>query len=303
MGNIEKMIGPVQKKRVLGIDENGLGPLMGPLVITGILLRDGEEEVWFDDISDSKEFFSRDINNFSRLEETVVALFYLYNKKEPDTPSEILKSFCKSYKCLSGLNICTCNIPDGFIWSTYEGRKKRCEKFKNWVDKNGIKIEWLKSIAQCPKRINDFIGRGNHKFLLDLFTLCDIVKDVPDKNGLFIYGGKIGGLKFYRKYLRYRLPEYQCSVVEERDEVSLYIMEDKTARFTLGFYRDVEEKTFSAALSSLVGKYIRELFMIGIRKTLGISEDISGYYDSKTLSFVKTNSFKKFPSECLFRLK
>ncbi|MCM8760120.1 MAG: hypothetical protein NC832_00135 [Candidatus Omnitrophica bacterium] len=285
----------------MGIDENGLGPLMGPLVITGVLLRQGEKEVWFDDISDSKEFFSRNINNFSHLEETVSAVFYLYNKKEPDTPSEILKNFCKGYKCLSGLNICAGNIPDEFIWSTYKGRRERCKAFKNWMDKKGINIEWIKAIAQCPKRINDFIKRGNHKFFLDLFTFLDIVKDVPDKDELFIYGGKIGGLKFYSKYLRYRLPEYQCSVVEERNEVSLYRMEDKRAKFTLGFYADVEKISFSAALSSLVGKYIRELFMAGIRKTLGISEDISGYYDTRTLRHLKSNTFEKFPSTCLFR--
>lgn len=292
-----------KKERVLGIDENGLGSLMGPLVITGILLNQEEREDWFDEIYDSKEFFSRDTERFSRLEEITTALFYICNKKKPDTPSEILKNFCKSYKCISGLNICTGNIPDKFIWSTREGRRKRCEEFKKWMDKKEIEIERIKSIALCPKRINDFIKKGNHKFLLNLFTFCDIVEDIPEKDGLFIYGGKIGGFKFYSKYLRYRLPEYYCSVREEKEGVSLYNMEDKSARFTLGFYADVEKRSFSAALSSLAGKYIRELFMAGIRKTLGISEDISGYYDSKTMAFVKTNSFKNFPPECLFRFK
>ena len=40
--------------------------------------------------------------------------------------------------------------------------------------------------------------------------------------------------------------------------------------------------SFSAALASLVGKYIRELYMEGIRRTLDISTNISAYHDSKT---------------------
>lgn len=291
------------KKRVLGIDENGLGPLMGPLVITGILLKQNEKDVWFDDIADSKEFFSRNTNSFSQLEEVVSSIFYLWQKKEPLSPGEILNSFCGNYECLSGLNICMGNIPDDFIWSTSENRKKRCEIFWKWMEKKDIVIESIYSIPICPRRINEFTEKGNHKFLLDFFAFCDIVKNITEKNGLVIYAGKVGGIKFYSRYLRYRLPEYQCNVLEEKDENSLYIMEGENEQFIFGFYTDVEKKSFASALSSLAGKYIRELFMAAIRKTLGMSEDISGYHDRKTLSFIKTISFEQFPSECLFRFR
>jgi len=283
------------------MDENGLGPLMGPLVVTGVLLKQPGKEVWFDDISDSKDFFSRNTNDFSRLEETATALFYLCNKKPPLSPLEILLSFCGIYKCLSGLNICTGNIPQEFIWSDDEKRKRRCELLCKWMDKKAIEIENIRSIAICPKRINMSIEKGNNKLFLDFFGFCDIVKAIPDKNGLTVYAGKVGGLKFYRKYLGYRLPDYQCEVIEENDEASLYRMEGKNENFTLGFFTDVENKSFSATLSSLIGKYIRELFMAGIRKTLGISEDISGYHDRKTKSCISKLSLNNFPSSCLFR--
>ncbi|HOL21535.1 MAG TPA: hypothetical protein PLQ41_01605 [bacterium] len=291
----------MKRKRVLGIDENGLGPLMGPLVITGILLRQGEKEVWFDDISDSKEFFSRNTNNFSRLEETATALFYLCNKKEPSSPLEILNCLCRDYECLSGLDICTSNIPQEFIWSDGESRKKRCAIFSEWMVKKDIEIENIYSIAICPNRINEFTGKGNHKFLLDLSAFCEIVKSTPEKNGLSVCAGKVGGIKFYRKYLGYYIPDYQCAVIEEKEDVSLYRLEGDNEQFTLGFFTDVETKFFSAALSSLAGKYIRELFMAGIRKTLGISEDISGYHDRKTISYIRQNAFTQFPDACLFR--
>lgn len=292
----------MKKQRVLGIDENGLGPLMGPLVITGTLINTDKEEVpWFEDISDSKEFFSRKVDSFSQLEEIATSLFYLIEGEEPSSPLEILKSFSALPTCISNFNICTGNIPEGFLWSKSEGRKKRCERFSNWTAKNGIEIINITSIVLCPKRINDFTEKGNNKFLLDLSSFCEIIKGITDKNGLSVYAGRIGGIKFYRKYLFYYLPEYQCDIVREDEDSSLYRMKYKDEEFSVGFFTDVEKKYFPAAISSLAGKYIRELFMAGIRKTLGISEDISGYHDSKTLSVVKNNHFREFPSTCLFR--
>ncbi|MCX8082492.1 MAG: hypothetical protein N3D17_03710 [bacterium] len=288
-----------EKKRILGIDENGLGPLMGPLVITGVLLRYGGKDVWFDGISDSKEFFSRNIDRFSQLEDTVLSLFYLLEGRTPSSPVEILENFCVKYDCLSGLNICTRNIPDRFIWS--EGKK--CEELSGWMGKNGIEIEKIQSIALCPKRINNFIEKGDHKFLLNLSAFCDIIKNLPDKNMLSVYAGRVGGLKFYKKYLTYYLYDYQCETIEEKEDVSLYRMEGDNETFTMGFYTDVEKKSFPAAIASIIGKYIRELFMAGIRKTLGISEDISGYHDRRTKKFVPSISPERFPSDCIFRSK
>ncbi|MDD3725893.1 MAG: hypothetical protein PHI44_01675 [Candidatus Ratteibacteria bacterium] len=291
----------IYKNRVLGIDENGLGPLMGPLVITGVLLRQGEQEVWFDDISDSKKFFSRNTEKFSQLEEVAASLFYLCEGREPSSPAEILATFCKGYGCLSGLNICTDNIPQEFIWSGVEGRKRRYEQFLKWMNRKGMEIEGIESVALCPRRINGFTEKGNHKFLLDLSAFCEIIKGIHNKDLLSVYAGRVGGLKFYRKYLCYYIPDYKCVTIEEKKDASLYRMEGDNEVFTLGFYTDVEDRFFSAALSSLAGKYIRELFMTVIKKTLGISEDISGYYDSKTMSYIANTSFGDIPSECIFR--
>jgi ribonuclease HII len=66
---------------------------------------------------------------------------------------------------------------------------------------------------------------------------------------------------------------------------------------------DVEKKSFSAALSSITGKYIRELFMESIRRKLNIREDISGYHDRKTLKRIASVNMEEFPPACIFRSK
>ncbi len=292
-------------KRVLGIDENGLGPLMGPLVVTGTLLKyGGDGTCWFDDIADSKTFFSaRSKNKFSRMEETAASIFYLANKEFPSSPAAILNAFCTGTSCISGENICTGNLPKDFIWAKPEKIKKRCDEFALWAAKNDVGIEKVRSFAVCPNRINSFTEKGGTKLLLDFLTFCSIVKDVPEKDNLEVQAGKIGGIKFYRDYLLYNFPGYSPAALEEKEDISSYSLQNGRTGFRMDFIMDVEKKSFAAALSSITGKYVRELFMESIRKTLGIAGDISGYHDRKTKKHVASLNLDKFPSSCLFRRK
>jgi len=141
------------------------------------------------------------------------------------------------------------------------------------------------------------------KLLLDFLTFCSIIKEIPEKKGLEVQAGKIGGLKFYRSYLLYNFPDYSPVTLDEREELSSYSLKNGRTDFRMNFIMDVEKKSFPAALSSITGKYIRELFMESIRRTLNIKEDISGYHDKKTLQRIASLNTKDFPSACLFRRK
>ena len=291
-------MGLLMHKIILGIDENGLGPLLGPLVITGTLISYHENTTnWFKDITDSKEFFKvRTKSKFEVLEETVISLFYLIKERMPTSPLEIFESFCLPYKCSSDINICTNKLPTEFLWADTEKSKKRCTDFSSWADKNNLKLQSINSIFVCPKEINSFT-KENTKLFLDFLSFCNIIKRANYKDNLEVFAGKIGGLKFYYPYLKYVMKDYEIKIITETMEESIYILSKEGASIRLGFFMNVEKLSFPAALSSIVGKYIRELSMFSIRQHLGIKEDVSGNHDKKTKRNVCIIYFRKVPKE------
>jgi len=292
------------KHRILGIDENGLGPLLGPMVVTGTLLEsDTHSDLWFGDISDSKMFFkTRSMNNFALVEETAISIFYLLKKKMPSSPLEILRAFCSNNGCTAGNDICTGRIPREFTWADSEKAKKRCFEFSQWASHNNVGIKNVSCVFICPRKLNSFT-RNNTKLFLDFLSFCSLIKEVNGKDKLEVEAGKIGGLKFYMPYIRYSMDDFQSEIVTEKESESIYILNRQESSMRVGFFMDVEKKSFPAALSSIAGKYIREISMLSIRKSLNIEGDISGYHDRKTLRQIKGLKLHDIPEECVFRLK
>lgn len=294
----------MKELRVLGIDENGLGPLLGPLVVTGALLKfKNTADSWFHDIADSKLFFkTRSISHFSLIEETAIAVFFLLKKKMPCSPAEIFSEFTKNAECPLRINICTDKMPANFLWADSDKAKKRCSDFAAWAEINRIEMESVYSDFICPMSLNKFT-ETNSKLFLDFLSFCKIIKAVRQKNNLAVQAGKIGGLKFYGPYLNYVMDGYDIKIVSEQNAVSIYSLGQNRIKFRLGFFMDVEKQSFPAAVSSIAGKYIRELSMFSIRAHLNIKEDISGYHDRKTKKHIKDITLGGIPQECVFRGK
>lgn len=284
----------------IGIDENGFGSLTGPLIITGTLI-DWQKREWFEKVVDSKKFFpSRSKNNFKKLEEFVISIYYCLNGKMPSGPVEIIKFLSPDFKCADKNDLCSKNIPEKFLWADTEKGKEDGKNLYEWGEKEGMFFKDVKSKIVCAKNFNDLIKKRNSKFVIDLMNFFEIVKELK-KDNVFIHAGKVGGMKFYIKYLRYFFPDYIINTEIESEEKSIYTFEGEKEKFKFGFFLNVEEISFAASISSIVGKYVREIFMESFRKSTGIKEEISGYRDKKTKKALST--LTNFPSECIIRIK
>ena len=315
----------------LGIDENGLGPIMGPLVVTGVFAQGRKKFFnWFPGVEDSKTFFrSRDFRSFKKMEEMVIAAFFAVYNYLPAGPMELIEKIsgfpscpfvipvehvpadCKQgagIHCGYEGSICYKNVPDSFLWAEISKAEEQGRELKKWMAIEKCILKQIICKVVCPHSFNAFLEKGNSKLFLDFVKFVEIIKDTG-KDNIEIFAGKIGGLKDYLPYLRYSFQGWEITKIEEKKELSFYhIIKNQITRFKIGFYLNVEKTSFLAALSSIIGKYVREIFMYGINVSLGNVENrVSGYRDKRTAAFISKNRslFKSLniPKKCLFRCK
>ncbi|MFN4226758.1 MAG: hypothetical protein ACK4F0_01270 [Candidatus Ratteibacteria bacterium] len=282
------------EKYICGIDENGFGPILGPLIITGILTTENIKIPVY--IKDSKIFY-KNRNDFKKLEEIAIVLFYLIENKLPNSPYQIFKKFTH-FICNFKENICQKNIPTHFENENLEKIKSKYENILK--EKSKIKKIIVKTI--CPHFFNDFIRKKNSKFLLNLFKFFEIIKETEKFKFIKFYCGKIGSTIYYTNYFKFFFPDYQVKTVCEDKEISEYLLSKNDIFFEVGFYKDVENISPVACLSSIIGKYIREIIMVSLRKSLNIEENISGYRDEKTKKTIEKIDFSKYRKNCIIRI-
>jgi ribonuclease HII len=281
------------EKYICGIDENGFGPVLGPLVITGILT---DKDIKISEyIKDSKIFY-RNKKDFKKLEEIAIVLYYMIEKKLPLSPYEIYKKFVLS-ECAFSENICEKNIPVDF---KIDQPDKILFKYNDFLEES-YKLKEIRVKVICPYFFNEFISMKNSKFILNLLTFCKIIKELAEYKEIKFFCGKIGGLIYYKKYLNYFFSDYEVKTIEENENFSSYKISNGIQNFEVIFYKDVENISLLSSLSSILGKYIREIVMESIRKSLNIKEEISGYRDKKTKKMIEDIDFNKFRKECIIR--
>jgi ribonuclease HII len=280
-------------KYICGIDENGFGSILGPLVVTGILVDEGIKIPEY--IKDSKIFY-RNRNDFRKLEEIAIVLYYMIEKKLPDSPYEIYKKFTYS-QCAFEENICEKNISSNFRTLNLNQLLSKYEDFLKESDK----LKKVKLNLMCPYFFNAFVDKKNSKFILNLSLFCKTIKGMEEYDNTKFFCGKIGTTIYYKNYLCYFLPEHEIKTINENDEFSFYKSFKRGKNFEIVFYKNVENISPVSSLASIIGKYIREIIMESIRRCLNIKEEISGYRDKKTKKAIESIDFGKFKKECIIR--
>lgn len=272
----------------LGIDENGYGPVMGPLVVTGICADKDIKKTRSIKIKDSKKIFLRDAQSYKKIEEISLAQFFLLFGGFPESPKEFIEKLC-FFKCPGKQKkICIENIPSVFLWASKPEIARSIDFFKKIFKKNSIKINGIKSAILCPLEFNNLCRMGIKKDLINFLQFEKIIKHFSDKcPEIFIRAGKIGGRNKYLEFLSGTFPFWENKIIREGSKDSSYIFKNKKIRVNISFLKGVEEKSFLACLSGIIGKYIRELIMSSISASLGSKKIISGYRERNTKEFLK----------------
>ncbi len=282
---------------MVGVDENGLGPRLGPLIATALTV---EVRGQYDigrlrrrglalGLTDSKQVSS--FGNMGFAESVALALVERgegVQMSDADTllgglcldPVAHLRSPCPdeatAQQCWSkaiALPVFGGDVAAGHaVIDRLEGR-------------GAVKIRRLKSAVACPGVLNRELDQGRNKLTVDLALFETLLLDARRALGepLEAVCGMVGGIRDYLAYFSHFADVQQESVTRR---CRTYRVPDVgSVRFEV----DADRRHLPVGLASMVGKYLRELWMHRMHRFYAQYAELrpaSGYHDPVTSRFI-----------------
>ena len=260
--------------RVIGMDEAGLGPNLGPFVVA-ITVWDvpgvpSEFDFWttFSDvltnapepkdarlhIADSKEVFQSK-RGVQSLEQGVLAALRLLGH----TP----KSFDELCRCLTASDVSDTEPPPWYadvplLLPTETFDPSMSNAWQDACDRQKVRLVALRAAIIEPQQFNQFIRAYDNKSLVVSRVAFRLLRSVwnPDETEAFVVGDKHGGRNRYDDLLAEVLDGEMIFRVQEGAERSDYRVGKTLLRF-----QPRAEVHGPVALASMTAKYVRELAM------------------------------------------
>ena len=185
---------------------------------------------------------------------------------------------------------------------------RRVARHRGLLRAKGVEIIAVKSSVVCTDALNRARRAGRNRFVSDLHAMESLVLALRKTAGADVRAvcGKVGGMAEYSRFFG-PLGGWLHNILEEGQAKSSY-------RFPgvgeLSFVRDADASDPLVMLASLVGKYVRELFMARIASHYPARDDEprpSGYHDPVTARFVARTALvrkrSKMPHGCFERAR
>lgn len=299
----------------IGADENGLGSRLGPLIVTAVLARADERglkalgrrlpKAVRSTLDDSKRLVSH----------TDVRLGEAWARELTGgvarTPAELFASI--SLEGIEKLGEPCPREARAQCWTvegeTFEADPElvaRVARHRALLSERGIEFVALRSSVVCTERLNHARKDGRNRFVSDLHAMETLVLELRRLAGENVTAvcGKVGGIGEYSRYFG-PLGGWLHSILGEAHAKSAYHFPTVGE---LRFVRDADASDPLVMLSSLVGKWVRELFMGRIARhypSEGDEPRPSGYHDPVTARFVRRTALvrkkRKVPDRCFER--
>jgi ribonuclease HII len=269
---------------IIGIDEAGYGPNLGPFVMSAVACRtpgrDGKADLWHslrdcvrraedaeDDrllIADSKVVYSP-AKGLAALEMGALVLMHVASSPRPECLASCVQTV--SADSLEELGREVWYVGDsGLPLSadvesiTNSGDRFYCSSVRR-------RLQWapIHSAVVCPSEFNAISDRLRSKGAVLAHALASLVRRVQsciaDGEPLHFFIDKHGGRNHYAATLQHALQEGMITAGDESAEQSTYSVVGlkRECRFT--FEPRADSRHFCVAAASMISKYLRELLM------------------------------------------
>ena len=301
---------------LVGIDEAGFGPLLGPLVVSSRtfslpypLLKSDLWQILRRSLGnrrkrlagrllvvDSKKAFSRS-SGIKHLERTVLATLKCFGE-EPATFAELMEILCPG--CLERLS--------AYPW--YEGTGSRSLSVDTAdrdiassvlvedLASNGMKLLDVKSYCLDVAYYNQMVAATKNKANVLFCTTSRLIKRAYDNfsdDDLHIVVDRQGGRIHYRKNLQRLFDDLELKILRESPTTSSYELRTSHKRMRIHFVVRADGRFLPVSLASMVSKYLRELQINNINRYFtGFSPDLkptAGYWKDglRFIEDIRTN--------------
>ena len=311
---------PLETAIRIGIDENGLGPRLGPLIVTAVVARTtggGHERAekrprgaMRARLDDSKKLVSH--GDTALGEAWARAIARRMGLPEPAGPDALVRALS-----LDAPEVLRAPCPPdhadqcwnarGEAFAAGEPLIETIGRDLGKLESQGIVVLRVACIVTCARRLNEGVDRGLTRFHLDLHAMERLALDARERAGtdVVVTCGKVGGVNRYPPAFG-PLGGRLHAVAEEGRRRSEYSV---PGLGRIAFVRDADASHLLVSMASLVGKWVRDLLMARVvryhREADPELPDASGYHDPVTTRFIDatrlTRADRGLPDDCFTR--
>ena len=288
----------------IGIDEAGLGPKVGPLVISAVVFRfqqPPEHPLWRClkevvcrasgkrpgalVVDDSKKVYSRQ-RGLGRLEETVLAFLSTAGVEVAglgellDAVSVSGRRWTERYPWYEGASLELPRSADGL------GAAQKGERLRQAMAAQGVELVGTRSLVAHPREYNRVVGRVGSKLTVLFALVARLIQRVlplcgSEDEEVSIIADNLGGRRHYAPLIGRFFRGAAIRIWQQGREGSCYGVRWRGRRFGLDFEPKGDERHFEVALASMQSKYLRELHM----------ELLNGYWQAQVPGLKRTAGY------------
>jgi ribonuclease HII len=292
----------------VGVDENGLGAQLGPLIVTAVAAEVSDAGKLFLEKKLSRSL-SKDIDDSKRLvafgkhelgEAWVRALYPTANSPDEllagilHQPAEELQKRCPT------TSLPQCWGVRSMEYGAEEKHVNRLRKKLGTLEKHGVRIHRAMCEVVCTSQLNAEKAQGLNRFTSDLHAMERLLLTMNSQVGVPLSAvcGKVGGMADYTRFFGPLGGRLHVCLEQKRERSSYHF----PGLGEVHFVQDADASHPLVMLASIVGKYVREVLMGNINRFYAENQRTkddplkacSGYHDPVTSVFLtRTASVRK----------
>ncbi len=312
-------------RHLIGVDENGLGARLGPLLVTAVYVATteaGEARVrrrprgqLAADLDDSKRLLKHGSVALGEAWARAVV-----ERLTPDVPAPTHPDELVTRLALESMDALRAPCPRGLeaqCWGTLGERFQappellaRVRGHLTRLEAQGVKLGGARSSIVCTAQLNAAQARGVNRTVRDLHAMEALVLALREQAPADVHAvcGKVGGIGEYGRYFGPLSQGLHSTLCEGRARSAYHF----PGLGEVHFVRDADAADHLVMLASMLGKYLRELLMARIARHYGATGDgpvpsCSGYNDPTTDRFVLATAAlrreRQVPLDCFERAR